>query len=111
MDVKIENYDIVTDNSSAAVMIGGVDEVLQKIRIALTVPRESFAYDRSMGAFSGEKTDEPAAVESLINEALLGSRYLVEVTDAFFGEDGELVVSLRLSDGIDSTDAEVVING
>ena len=76
MDIKIDNRDILLDGKNAPVMIDGIQQILQQIKIALAVKKGSFIYDRNMGtelsrevilAENGAKTLQAILYEGLIN--------------------------------------------
>lgn len=77
MDVRIENNDISINSNNEAVMIEGIDRIVQQIKIALSAKKGSFVYDRNMGAGlteenllaeNGAKTLQTVIYEILINE-------------------------------------------
>ena len=49
MDVRIADGDIVTTSSGGYERIGGIDEAVQRVRIAVLTVKGSFIYDRGLG--------------------------------------------------------------
>ncbi len=49
MDVKIDNMDISKNSCGDAVYLNSFDELLQRVKIACTIKKGSFVYDRNFG--------------------------------------------------------------
>lgn len=73
MDAKIENRDIVLDNSGNYKMTDGLEEIIQQIMININVPKGSFIYDRNLGSYCKDlsNTKDLKTLEMLINESLV----------------------------------------
>ena len=80
MDFRLEDKDLVCSNGGTPDTVTGVEELLQRVMIRLTVPRGKFAYNAQLGSRWEDLTVEDAQPQELlgvIQEALAG---LEEVT-------------------------------
>ena len=72
MDAKIENGDIALKPDGEYVTVSGIEEAVQRVRIAALTNRGSFCYDRSLGvdydAFSAGESDPVGRLDMLIKE-------------------------------------------
>ncbi len=114
-DIKIENGDIVLNPNSSAVTVSGISGAVQQAQLAVKIPRTSFIYDRSMGAFEpGFNTSEDGAegkIEARINECIINSDVYVKVLYLALNGSDEVLLGLEVSDGKESVFTEVVLNG
>lgn len=51
MDVKIENRDIAIHSNGDPEYISGMNEVLQRVKIACSIKKGDFRYDRNLGCY------------------------------------------------------------
>ncbi len=51
MDVKIENMDIVIKNNGDPLYISAVEEIAQRVKIACSLKKGSFCYNRELGCY------------------------------------------------------------
>ena len=66
MDVLLGQDDIALTSSGERVMIGSIDEAVQRVRIAASVSKGSFRYRRELGVdYSGLSADDPLLKEKL----------------------------------------------
>lgn len=66
MDVKVHDGDINVTSSGDYVYITGLQEAVQRVRIAVTTVKGSFVYDRDLGTdYSGLRIDDPLLPEKL----------------------------------------------
>ena len=113
-DIRIRNNDIVVCPNGYPVNVEGFDEIIQRIEIAASFVKGSFAYDRSLGLY----TDEPdfdsdniiSTLESLINEALINTDVYVTVNSLRHNGDNYFA-SIKVSDGCREKETEVKIYG
>ena len=73
MDIRIENGDIVLNANGDYARIDGIEEAVQRVRIAAMTDRGTFIYNRSLGidrdAFSAIAENAAAQLDMLIREA------------------------------------------
>ena len=113
MDIKLYNRDIVFGKGGNPVTLTGIDEIIQKIKIALTAPKGSFIYDRNLGAFENgfdPQRDTPASLEMILNECLIDCGCSVEVL-GHRASGNRLYALLKVNDGFKNYEREVLING
>lgn len=108
-DFKILNGDIAVDSRGNFVRLDGIDALFQRALIAMSLKKESFIYDRTLGSFAPclNKNDEdyPKKLELVLNEALAQ----FENTYAEILEIGNSVIVRITIDDISRT--EVLLNG
>lgn len=110
MDAKIENKDICTDSTGEYVMIEGIDEVIQRAVISLTVPKGSFVYDKSLGSdFIDFKADDIKQAEMIINESLANMGNVYVKVKSISRVDNKINMSITVNYNNISVDKEVVI--
>lgn len=115
MDIKIRNGDIVFDSNFEPVIVQGIQQAAQQVKIAAGIRKNSFIYDRNMGV----KVDLDAfkdrnfrkTLETVINEELVKIEGLyASVKDIRIVNEG-LIVGIKVTKGLETTDTEVFING
>lgn len=115
MDVKIDNGDIVTKACGDALYIDGMDEIMQRIKIACSVKKGTFIYDRNLGSegytVSFDDSMLKSKLEMLFKEASIDIPYsdLSVVRVDKVGE--KLKVCIKITCGTESDTVEVTING
>lgn len=113
-DIRIENNDIVIGPNGYPEIVSGFDEIIQRIIIAASFRKGSFAYDRSLGLFMSEpdfeRDNTVSTVESLINEALINTKAYVTVNSISQNND-EYYAAITVSDGFREKETEVKIYG
>ncbi len=112
MDTKIELGDFIVRMNGFAETVDGEEQIKQQIYFAANIPKDSFIYDRSMGAFSGNidtnsKNAERTA-ETLINEGLIKTGIKVNVKK-IEKRIGQTAVMLTADDGFKIIDTEVIV--
>lgn len=113
MDVKLNGGDIVLANGGCVEMISGLDEILQKIHIILSVKKQSFIFDRELGIFKngeGISNGTKESLEMLINEGLVNCDCSVKL-NSIEENSGAYTLSLTVYDKFKSYETEVKING
>lgn len=113
MDVLIDNKDIALGHGGVPIMIDGIDELKQKLEIALRSPRGAFIYDRGLGAFEDGfviDDDTLSSAEMQLNECFAGQKISVRIFGAVEDTTG-LRLSVSIFDGYNSYDTEVYANG
>ena len=113
MDIRLVDGDISLSDSGSPEMIRGLDEAVQRVRMAASVSRGSFRYDRELGADYGSlSADDPLfekKLEMLIREACAGiadTEVTLESVDT-----AARAAELRVSRGGASTITEVDLHG
>ncbi|MBR1731219.1 MAG: hypothetical protein IJ725_02155 [Ruminococcus sp.] len=113
-DVRIKNGDIVVYPNGFCENVSGFDEVIQRIEVAASFPKGSFAYDRNLGLFRSapdfESDNILSTLESFINEALIDTEVYVKVSSTR-EENGEYYALITVTDGIRGKETEVRVNG
>ena len=114
MDVRLKNNNIDRDECGNFIYIRGIEELLQRVRIACTVRRGAFAYNRGLGI---DLSDLSPARETLkdrldmrVKEACVDIPADVRVTAA--ETDGsDIVMTVSVSNGKETMTTEVRYNG
>lgn len=79
MDVEIFDKDIVINTCGDAQYIDDTDELLQRVRIACSIKKGDFVYDRNMGSFANKlKVSDPMLnkkLEMIFKEATVSIPY------------------------------------
>lgn len=110
MDAKIENKDISTDSTGEYVMIDGLEEIIQRAVISLTVPKGSFIYHKSLGSNSSElKLNNIKQAEMIINESLINIGNIYIKVKNITSSGNSIKLSLTINYDGNSVDKEVVI--
>lgn len=113
MDAKIENRDIVIDNSGNFQMTDGIDEIVQQIKVNINVPKGSFIYNRALGSYCREisNVNDLKTLEMMINESLVDMYGVyVKITGTETNTQG-LKLFLNISYKELNVDREVIIYG
>lgn len=112
MDVRIVGGDVCPDAAGATGYLCGVHEAAQRVRIAASVKKGSFRYDRSLGTDYAALRDPAMLTEELdmlIREAAAGTADTgVTVTQA---DAVEKRAVLRITHGGDTITTEVDLHG
>lgn len=100
MDILLENKDFYCGENGKPVLINGMEETIQRCKIALTVQKGSFIYDKTFGSeLHLMKTIEPeqkkSTAELLVKEALLCIPQ-VQVIKAEIVEDNEISCAIHV---------------
>lgn len=113
MDVKITGGDIALKPCGDYAYIKGIDEAVQRVRIAALTNKGRFIYDRTLGvdydAFSPEEEQAAGKLDMLIKEAAadIGG---VE-TEVLSYDAQNAVISIKVSYNGESAVTEVDISG
>ena len=112
MDTKIELGDYVVRMNGYAETVEGEEQMLQQIYFAVNIPKGSFIYDRTIGAFSksidiNSKNAERTA-EMLINEGLVNTGITVSVNE-IERRIGQTALTLTADNGFKSIETEVIM--
>lgn len=113
MDAKIENRDIILNNTGDYLMTDGFEEIVQQIMININVPKETFIYDRSLGSYCRELNNakDLKTLEMLVNESLVNMNGVyVKIKEAEKISTG-LKLYLNISYKELNADREVIIYG
>ncbi len=54
MDIKIENMDTVIESNGDPLYISSIEEIAQRVKIACSVKKGSFCYNRELGYFDSD---------------------------------------------------------
>ncbi|MGN1130445.1 MAG: DUF2634 domain-containing protein [Ruminococcus sp.] len=115
MDIKIENGDIMFDQSGNLITVQGAEEVLQQIIIGTKVTNGSFIYGRDYGInigdldFNSDKTVK--TLEALINEKLVGNSDAFVKVENIRNDDNKFYAQLTVTYGREEIHREVMISG
>lgn len=104
MDVLIKNGDMVVDSGFNPLYTEGAEEVLQRVTFALSTPKGSFVYNRSLGVepFEGELSEKGLRkLEARCREAVMSIE----------GTELTLLSAQRLENGRIKILAEIKIEG
>lgn len=113
MDVLIRNGDVAARSSGDYIYIDGLDEAVQRVRIAALTVKGSFIYDRGLGTDYGSlRADDELIVEKLdmlIKEACCDIADTDVEALSFNSETHTAVIRVIYSG--DATDTEVDLTG
>lgn len=114
MDIKIENNDIMLNPNSTAVRLNGMFQAEQQVKLAFKIPKGSFIYDRSIGAFNSipdfEEKNIESKMEALVNECFIHSDFYANVQYISRNSVGTNV-GVMLDDGKEIYFMEVTFSG
>lgn len=112
MDTKIEIGDFIVKQNGYAETVEDEQQMLQQIYFAANIPKGSFIYDRTIGAFSGKidlnSKNAERTVEMLINEGLIKAGVKVSV-NKLEKRIGQTAATITADNGFKSIDTEVII--
>lgn len=115
MDIKIENGDIMYDQSGNLITVQGAEEVLQQIIIGLKVTDGSFIYGRDYGINIGEldiNSDKTAkTLETIINEKLVKNADAFVKVENIRNNENKIYALLTVAYGREEINREVIIGG
>lgn len=115
MDVLINSRDIALDSCGNPIYIQGIDEILQRVRIACTVTKGSFSLDRELGRHTLYiDRDDPMLtdrLEMIFLEATVDIPYTTLFVDNLRFEPEHIVATVYVECGDDSGSVEVFIDG
>lgn len=114
MDAKIENKDTRILPSGEMEYVDSEAELCQRIEIACTVNKGSFAYDRKLGCENGEfEIDDIRLKEKLamiFKEATIDIPYTDLSVLEVYEKDGEHFAKIEIVNGIDIVVTEVNVD-
>lgn len=114
MDIKIENNDIQIQPNGNTVYINGFDEIVQRVKIACTVKKGSFIYDRELGVDRGKKNMSDMStqqLEMLFREACINIPYTSLEVVSVDSTDDKTTATIKITCGTQSVTTEVTVNG
>ncbi len=114
MDVKIENRDIVLSSCGNPVYITSMDELCQRVKIACSVIKGEFPFDRKLGRYPAviDAKDERAKdkLEMIFKEATFDIPYSdLKVIDVINSDYG-ITATVEIYCGKKTATTEVTIN-
>lgn len=112
MDVKIKDKDITTKACGDAVYISGFDEIIQRIKIASTIRKGSFVYDKNFGRCDFDTEEDELVcqkLEMILKEATIGIGYDDLSVLSYDPDTKKAVVIVSCCSKTDTV--EVTING
>lgn len=110
MDAKLKDKDICTDSTGEYVMIDGIEEIIQRAVISLTVPKGSFIYDKSLGSdYSDFRVNDIKQAEMIINESLVNIGNIYIKVKNISSDGNKIIMSITVNYNNISVDKEVVI--
>lgn len=115
MDAKIDSMDIVLDSCGDCVYVNSVDELAQRVKIACTVRKGDFVYDRQLGSDAhGIYADDPMLIQKLemiFKEATIDIPYTSLTVLSADTSKGVLSAKVKITCGNHSATTEVEVNG
>lgn len=115
MDIKIENGDMLFDESGNLITVQGAEEVLQQIIIGTKVNNGSFVYGRDYGINIGDldfNSDKTAKIlEALINEKLVKNADAFVKVENIRNAENKIYAQLTVRYGREEINREVMISG
>ena len=115
MDVKIDNKDTALDGCGNCVYINSVSELAQRVKIACTVKKGDFLYDRQLGRNACSiSADDPMLKEKLemiFKEATIDIPYTDLSVLSADSSKGVITAKIKITCGSSSATTEVEVNG
>lgn len=115
MDVKIENKDIKISHTGTPLYIDEVEEIAQRVKIACSVRKGSFIYDRELGSYAHTlDVDDEMFIEKLemiYKEATIDIPYTKLRVVSVDKTAVPVVAYVEVVCGTKSVVTEVTING
>lgn len=115
MDVKIENKDTRILSSGEMDYIDSLAELCQRVEIACTVNKGSFAYDRELGCENGGFDVQDERLKEKLTMIFKEATIDIPCTDLrvldVYEKDGEYFAKIEIENGIDIILTEVNIHG
>lgn len=115
LDTALYDGDFLLSNRNRVVKISGIEEILQKVFIILSVKKGSFCYNRNFGSELYKLRNYEDHLEErakmLVEQALYNLDY-VKVTDVDFendSENDEITLTLHLIIDEETYDLEVKV--
>ncbi len=113
MDIKIQNGDILLDETGEPVYIEGIEEVLQQVIFCITAPKGGFIYNKDLGCsavmdISGER--EIRCLEARLREAIVpvkGAQLFVNYVWELI--DGSIRTEITVKYGDEEISTEVIL--
>lgn len=110
MDAKIDNKDLVTNNSGEYIMIEGFDEIIQRVIISLTVPKGKFVYHKDLGLnYDGLNISHIKQIEMIINEGLVNIDNVYVKVNSVSLNGNKVKMLITISYNNQMIDKEVII--
>ena len=114
MDTRIENEDIVLNPDGNSDYVTDIEQAVQQVNLALKIPKESFVYDRKIGAFEESyniyRDDIEKDIEAKVNECLLNTNVYADV-EYVYRNVNVITIGLLINDGINFEHTEVIFYG
>lgn len=113
MDVKIKNGDICLNPNGSCVNVSGLEQAVQQVNLAIKIPKNSFIYDRNIGAINDidfNDINNEKKIEALINECLLHTEVYASVEYIARSADS-IKIGIIIDNGYEKCTTEVVIDG
>lgn len=115
MDVRLTKNNVYRDDSGSYVYIYGLEELCQRVRIACSIPRGSFVYNRELGIDLTDLTpDRETLADRLdmrVKEACVNIPDASVRVESVTRSGSEFSAVISVSDGTQTTTTEVTYNG
>ncbi len=113
MDVKIENGDIAVNTNGEPIYISFVEEIAQRVKIACSVKKGDFRYDKNLGLYPYDidfyEDDAKEKLSMVFKQASVDIGYTDLVVESITQEDGYYLAKVRVECGKNHALTEVVI--
>lgn len=113
MDIKVENKDIVLNDNGSPVMIEGIEQGVQQLKLACDVQKGTFVYDREMGLeVSDEIFENPnrnKTIEAMLNELLIDIPNITVSVQSLDYDSDIKKATVTVADGYNSVETEVIL--
>lgn len=115
MDVKIENMDTAIDACGDSVYISCAEEIAQRVKIACTIKKGDFVFDRELGSFAHTVSADDAMLsdklEMMFKEATIDIPYTNLRVLSVDNIGTALTAQIEITCGTNSATTEVELNG
>lgn len=113
MDIKVDNRDIAISDSGAPVMIDGLMQVVQQLKLCSIVDKGTFIYDRQMGLeiptnFYGLENREKI-LEAMFSEMLINVPGVTVTVNSIYNSLRVKKAMVTVTDGYNTEETEVTI--
>ncbi len=113
MDVKIENGDIAVNTNKEPIYISAVEEIAQRVKIACSVKKGDFCYDKNMGCYPYDidfsEDDAKEKLSMVFKQAIVDIGYTDLAVESIKQEEGYYLAKVRVECGKKHALTEVVI--
>lgn len=113
MDIKLKDGDILSQPNGYYTYISGIEDALQKVSLAVKIPKGSFIYNKELGSgLYSINAEDSLAVEKaqiLLDEALMNTDIKAVVSAVEAKADGGVKFSIQVNFAGETNKTEVML--